>query len=154
MMSRIGFIKDRMRVNLRGLGSVASTVQVHWSEISGGAIDAGTGGNVGGVETFLSGALRAFGHEIPARSSLVKYTEIEMGDLILDMDGNPEVEMYPGQLLSGAQPLDSLKGKGLRYIWNGRWYTSKEVGPDLQAAWDAFVADQQLHRTLLLKREA
>jgi hypothetical protein len=152
MMSRLPFIKSRMRVNLAGVRSVASNVTVCWSLVTGGETDPGTGGTVGGTEVFLSGTLRAFGLEVPAASVLRQHAEVAAGDLILDLDGQPKVQLFPGQTLSGAVPLDDLQGAGLRYVWNGRYFVAKEVGPDLQRAWDAFVGNVELHRTLLLKR--
>ncbi len=152
MKSRIPFIKNRIAVNLAGLGSVACDVTVCWQLTGDGETDPGTGGNLTGTESFLSGTLRAFGHEEPQRNVVRQFAEIQAGDLILDLADAPEVALFPGQILSGTLALDELADHGLRYVWNGRWYTSKDVSPDLQSAWDAYVGNVRLHRTLLLKR--
>ena len=153
MTSRLALIRRRLAVNLGGLGSVASDLIVCWTLQTGGEADPGTGGLLGGTEILLSGTTRAFGHESEPRNVLRQFAEIAAGDLILDLAPEPMVELFPGQVLSGSQPLEALRGLGLRFVWNGRYYVSKEVGPDLQAAWDAYVGNVRLHRTLLLTRE-
>lgn len=154
MNSRLPFIKQRLALNLAGAQSVASDLLVCWTETTGGTLDAGTGGVIGGDVVHLSGTTRAFGHESEPKSVLRRFTEIEAGDLILDLAPNPLVAVFPGQgLLSGTVALDALADKGLRYVWNGRYYVAKEVSPELQMAWDAYVGNVQLHRTLVLRRE-
>ena len=78
--------------------------------------------------------------------------EVEVGDLILDLAASPEVTLFEGQSVSGAKPLDDLADHGLRFIWNGKVFSTQNISPDLQATWDAYVGNQQLHRTLLLRR--
>ena len=152
MKTRLPLIKDRIALNLQGSSTIASDVIICWEETSGGTEDPGTGGQIGGTTALLSGSTRALGYEAEPKNHLRQHAEIQAGDLILELAPDPVVALFDGQLLSGTRTLDELAGKGLRYVWNGRYYTSKEVGPDLQAAWDVYAAHRRLYRMLLLKR--
>lgn len=148
---RLSFIGGRIRTTLAARGAASNTVMVKWTLVSGGTVDPGTGGVVGGTETHLSGAVRAFCHEVPARNEYVKFAEVQTGDLILDLAPDAQVGLYPGQVLSGALSLADVP-PGARFIHAGRYYELREVSGELQAAWDAVAGDRRLHRTLLLKR--
>lgn len=151
-MNRIARNQTRLRVALAASG-VASDVLVAWTEIVGGTVDPGTGGVSGGTEYFLSGLLPGFVHEEPPLNVERKFAEVQAGDLILEVAPHPEVRVFDGQLfLSGVVALDQLANRGVRFRHNGRFYTSKDVSPDLQTAWDATVKNVPFARTLLLKR--
>ena len=152
MISNLPFLRRRIAVALGGQRSVASDLIVCWTLPSGGGTEFGTGGWSGGTETMLSGTTRAFGHETLPKNVERQFAEIAAGDLIIELAPEPLVTLCPGQILSGSQPLAALEGLGLRYVWHGQYYVSKEVGPDLQRAWDAFVGNVTLCRTLLLTR--
>ena len=59
MRTRFGFCQARAALALRGAGSGANTIEVRWVEVSGGTVDPGTGGRIGGTRTAKSGTLRA-----------------------------------------------------------------------------------------------
>lgn len=146
MNSRIGFIQNRIRVAAGALGPAGDLV-VFWTERLAGQEDPVTGGWVGDVEV-LSGTLRAICHEEPARAVVRQFAEIQTGDLIADI---PDDTI---QTLSGTVGLDYALERGARFLWAGRFYTVKEVGDGLDAAWDAVVGGRRLMRTLLLRKEA
>ena len=147
-MTGLGLIKYRMDLRLRGSVDItgASTVRVTWVETAGGVLDVASGAMVGGVQTPVSGVLRALGVEEPARSVLRQYAEIQAGDVLLEMDAAGLVTRDDGTGVA----LDALETP--RFLWAGQWYVQKEVGEGLAVAWNAVVADVRLYRTILLRR--
>src|ERR1043165_2297255 len=104
MASNLAFVKHRLQLRLQGTVNVSggSDVVVHWIEIAGGALDELTGARGGGVETPVSGVLRALGYETPGATVLRKFTEIKAGDLILEVDPEGFVTPLPNQPVSGV----------------------------------------------------
>ncbi len=139
------FVKHRLELALARNGT---PVPVYWSELEGGTTDPLTGAVVGGVETPVSGVIRAFGAEEPPRAVLRQYQEIQAGDLILDVADNAYVTLPDGSTVL----LDDLSGKGVRLEWGGQLYVQKEIGEDLASAWNVIVQGQRIGRTLLLRR--
>jgi hypothetical protein len=160
MPSNLAFIKHRLRLKLQGAvdQTGGSDVFVYWTEVTGGSADPVTGAVVGGVETPVSGVLRAFGAEEPARTVLRQFSEIKAGDLILDIDPDGLVNLFPQQVLadghqlSGTITLDNIADKGVRFEWGGQVYDQAQVGEELARAWNVIIGNQRLGRTLLLRR--
>ena len=125
---------------------------VLWPHIEGGALDATTGAIVGGVEYSMSGTLKGFEREIAAETKLHQMAEIQMGDVLIDIDPDAVITIYPGQLQSGTRPLDELKTAGVRFQVDGKLYTQAQVGEELAQAWNTVFQDQQLIRTILLRK--
>lgn len=148
MMHNLAFIKHRLQLQTRGSMGAGSSIIVHWIETAGGTLDAVTGAWVGGVQTPTSGVMRGFGYEAEARSVLRQHAEIQTGDVIFDVDPEGTIERADGSTVL----LDMLRGKGVRFEWGGRMYAQAEVGEELAAAWSLIIADQKMHRTLLLRR--
>ena len=48
--------------------------------------------------------------------------------------------------------LSDLAGRGVKFISNGIPYAPAEVGEELQQAWSVIFGEQELIRTLLLKK--
>lgn len=151
MLSRLPFIKARQKLHLSQAGN-ASDVIVRWVEIIGGMLDAPTGALVSGVSCALSGTMRAHGLIEPATTVERRHAEIQTGDLILDVDSVPMVQLYAGQAASGIQLLDTIAQWQPRFEFGGALYVQKEVGDELACTWDAIVKNQKLHRTILLRR--
>ena len=151
-MTNIAFARHRIHLQMRGAGGLASDVIVHWIETQGGALDETTGALVGGVETPVSGVLRALSSEQPARSVVRQFAEIQAGDLLLDLAPDPGVEVLPNPVLSGTVRLDDLAKKGVRFERGGQFYVQKEVGEELARAWTVIVGNQEMMGTVLLRR--
>lgn len=154
MATNLDFVEYRMRLRLRGTVNItgASDVIVNWTEVDGGALDEVTGALVGGVQTPVSGVIRALGREEPAQTVLRQYAEIQAGDLILEVNPKGLVTLLPDQPQSGVVSLDDLSGMGVTFEWGGRLYTQKEIGEELAQAWSVIIENRKLYRTLLLKR--
>jgi hypothetical protein len=151
-MTNLAFVKHRLQLHLNGSGIDAlagSDVLIYWMEAAGGELDEITGAIVGGSQTPLSGVLRAFAHEEPARSSLRQYLEIQEGDVILDVDPDGSITLLPPS--TGTTNLDAIAAKGVRFEWGGKLYVQARIGERLAQKWSVMVADQRLHRTLLLR---
>ncbi len=147
MQSATNRVKRRIESNLRTKGS---TVTVFW-DVTTGTEDPGTGALVGGTSSILSGTLKAFIYEVPARSVVREFVEIKVGDLIADTAPDGIIDIAPGQILSGTNTLDALQEQNLRFGFQGRIYEQKDVGGRLAAIWDCVASDVPLHRTLLLR---
>lgn len=151
-MTNLAFVKHRLQLHLNGSGVDSlggSDVIVYWVEAAGGELDEITGATIGGTETPVSGVLRAFGHQEPARSSLRQYLEIQEGDVILDLDPDGSITLLPPS--SGTTTLDAIADKGVRFQWDEKLYVQARVGEKLSQKWSVLVANQRLHRTLLLR---
>jgi hypothetical protein len=147
-----GYAKKRIELALKGQGK-SSTIQVVWTDMSGGAVDDVTGAVQGGDETELSGTLPGFIHRVGAETKLRQFAEIQTGDMMLDVDPAAEVAVFDGQVLvSGTIGLDAVAQKGVRFLVDGQWFTQAEIGEDLAAAWNVIFADQRLIRTILLRK--
>jgi hypothetical protein len=154
MATNLDFVEYRMRLRLRGTVNLtgATDVIVNWTQVDGGTLDAVTGAMVGGVQTPVSGVIRALGMEEPARTVLRQYAEIQAGDVILEVNPHGMVEMLPNQPVSGVVSLDDVSGQGVRFEWGGRLYAQAEIGEDLAQAWSVIIENRKLYRTLLLRR--
>lgn len=150
MRSRIQFIANRAERNLAASGS---SLLVFWENQNAGVFDEPTQSFVGGVNTILSGEMKAFVIEQPARDVVRQFTEIQAGDLICDIAPQPNITIYEGQIFSGTRTLDSIKDQSVKFGWQGRRYEQKETGGRLALIWDAVFADVPLHRTMLLRLE-
>jgi hypothetical protein len=151
-MTNLAFVKHRFQLHLNGSGVDtlgSSDVIVYWVEATGGELDDVTGATIGGTQTSVSGVLRAFGQEEQARSSLRQYLEIQEGDVILDVDPDGLITLLPPS--AGSTNLDAIADKGVRFEWDGKLYVQARVGEKLSQKWSVMVANQRLHRTLLLR---
>ena len=153
MPSNLSFVKHRVQLHLKGsVGEInGSDVVVYWNESSGGQLDPVTSAMVGGTVTPLSGVLRAFGYEEPARTALRQFSEIQAGDLILEVDPNGTVELFPDQPVSGVTTLDSIATKGIRFEWCGKQYVQAAIGEQLSQSWNVTVQNQSIYRSLLVR---
>lgn len=133
MRSRVGFILNRMQVNIAGKGV---GVTLRWTTFSGGRKDAGTGAIINGTPTPQTlGPIQALMHAAEAKSVLRQFVEIEAGDIILD---------FP--------PDAPLDGKdNLRFVVNGQDYEQKKLGGKLAKMWDMNIAGNLGCRTVLLE---
>jgi hypothetical protein len=154
MATNLDFVEYRMRLRLRGTVNLtgATDVVVNWTQVEGGTADPITGALVGGVQTPVSGVIRALGAEEPARTVLRQYAEIQAGDVILEVNPHGLVELLPDQPLSGLVSLDDISDQGVRFEWGGRQYAQAEIGEALAQAWNVIIANRKLYRTLLLRR--
>lgn len=147
MRTRIGFAARRAQLALHGSGSVASTVEVRWVEVTGGTLDPGTGGRDGGTRTARSGTLRALSLQVPPVQVLRSYAEVEAGDLLLDTDPEGTVALADGSTTT----LDALAPHGPVLWFEGRGYRTKQVGDAVAQAWDVSAGGVRCLRTLLLR---
>ena len=154
MRTRFGYCQARAALALRGAGSGANTIEVRWVEVSGGTVDPGTGGRVGGTRTAKSGTLRALALQEPPTTVVRNYAEVEAGDLLLDTDAAGTVEISgTGVVPAPTTTLDALAALGPVFVYCGRSYSQKKVGAALSAAWDVASSGQKLFRTILLRPE-
>lgn len=146
-----GYAKKRIQLAVLGRGK-SSTIGVLWSDFGNGAPDGVTGALLGN-ETPLSGTMRGFIHEVSAAVKLRQFAEIQTGDVMVDLDPAASVAVYDGQVLvSGTVPLDSLSAGGVRFQVDGQLFTQADIGEELASAWNVIFADQQLVRTILLRK--
>ena len=143
------FLKYRLRLALKNSGS---DLIVSWVETDGGTVDGVTGALLGGLQTPVSGVMRAFAVEEPARTVLRQFSEIRAGDLIADVDAEGRIELFDNQPRSGVVALDDLAGKGARFDWGGETYSQADIGEDLARSWNVVVCNVRVGRTLLLRR--
>lgn len=137
----------RLRLQLLENGTPITVV---FPRTTGGTVDGPTGARVGGSRQLLSGVLYGFVQEEPARSVVRQFAEIQQGDLIVDCDPDATIDLFPGQIQSGVQPLDDVEEP--RFILSGRVYVQKNVGGKLGQSWDAHFGGVRFDRTLLLTR--
>lgn len=149
MRTRFGFCQVRAALALHGAGSGANTIEVRWVEVTGGTVDPGTGGRIGGTRTAKSGTLRALAFQEPPSTVVRNYAEVEAGDLILDTDAAGTVTLPDATTTT----LDAIAALGPVFVYGGRSYSQKKVGAGLSAAWDVASNGQKLFRTLLLRPE-
>ena len=127
----------RIRVQLR-MREHGTKIILHYVVMTGVTVDTVSGTETG-TATPRQKVIRGFFHEVgPATSGLRVYSEIEIGDAIIDIP--PDVS------------IDGLKEP--EFEINGRRWVQKEVSRDLAKSWDAVWADQRMVRTILLCRKA
>jgi len=144
MRSRIGFVANRIGVNLALNGT---PIVVVWAQpLPGAPVDAGTGAQ---ASVNCSGVMNVFGHVAPLTNQVRQFTEIQGGDLLLDVAPTPLVTVFPGQPVSGVVALDDLDTP--RFQWGDQWYAAQRVGEGLISVWDARQNGVSLHRTLALR---
>jgi hypothetical protein len=146
-----GSAKKRIQLAILGAGK-SSTVTVWWRAVAGGVADSVTGALVGGMETEVSGTMRGLTHQVAAQTQLRQFAEIQVGDMMLDIDPAAVVTIYSGQLLSGTVTLDDIARQGVRFGIDGQQFTQKDIGENLAQAWNVLFADQELIRTILLRK--
>jgi hypothetical protein len=152
METNVAFAQRRMAMKLGGRGGPSSALQVRWTETTGGQVDAVTGALIGGEEREVSGTLRGCVHETEAKSVIRQMAEIQVGDLLLDLSPLARVTRYADGL---EVSLESLQDQGVRFehpMGSGRWYMQANVGERLAQAWRVTVGDQELVRTMLLRK--
>jgi hypothetical protein len=132
--------------------SPGGALTVRWTVQSGGTPNASTGASVGATQSVLSGTLAAIAVEENARSVVRQYVEIGVGDLIVTLAGQPVVELFVGQTVSGTLPLDALQDYSPQFLWQGKEYVQAQVTDDLRTLWTEAVAGVPLSRGILLKR--
>lgn len=151
MISRLGFVQQRINAAIAAPSGPASKVTVIWTAFDSLQTDGPTGANLGNA-TLISGVLRALGFTEPARSVERKFQDIQTGDVILDMGSFPTVSIFPGQLQSGVVPLAAVANDGTRFVWGDKLYAQAKVGEELNAVWDAIAGGLPMSNTLLLRR--
>ena len=86
--------------------------------------------------------LPAFVHQVQdaGSSSVRQFNEVEVGDLILDFNGDAPIPIAPPG--------------GVVFVVNGKPYVAKEIGEKLAQSWDVTVGNQRLFRSVLVKVRA
>lgn len=110
---------------------------VSWSEFSGTTIiDPVTRATIG-TGSRVTKRMNGFVHFVQIGATAVKvFNEVEVGDVIVDLPGDAEVD-----------------GKvDLRFEIAGESYVPKVVSERLAKSWDAVVGGVRLSRTLLLRK--
>lgn len=124
----------------RALFREGTPVELRWVTVEGGTTDPTTGAVIGGVETQYSGTEQAFIHfPAPATTMLHLQGGIEMGDCLLDLRPDIDLENRPG----------------LRFVLpNGGTYVPKRLGdtPALHLDTLAGTGADRTFRTLLLRK--
>ena len=174
MEQNLAFTRARIRTRLLGTSGPSTPVVVRWlvqnpltvdesgltTDVSGrfGTItglkpDPITGAFPDGSQSEVSGTIRAFWHQTGASIRLRQFTEIQVGDVIMDLDPDAMVSVYDGQpLASGVVSLDDIANQGVRFELNGQAYTQAEIGEELAQAWNVVVGGQPILRTMLLRK--
>lgn len=129
-----------------------STITARWIERIGGSTDPLTGAQVGADEYPVYGTFKALRHQEGASTKLRQFMEIQEGDLLLDIDPDTEVTLPEGQVLSGTLPLEALSERGVRFESNGEPYVQEKVGEELASLWSVVFEDQEIVRTILLRK--
>lgn len=132
MRSNLPFILDRLALNAAESGT---TVTLRWTQLSEVTEDPVTQAKLG-VPTPMTAAVRGFVHFPSATSAVRMFTEVQVGDCLLDLPAEVELE-----------GLD-----GLVFEIDGERWLPKAVGEKLAAHWDVLVNDQRLYRTVLLRK--
>ena len=81
-------------------------------------------------------------HQVQATgtSSVRQFNEVEVGDLILDFNGDAPIPIAPPG--------------GVVFVVNGKPYVAKDIGEKLAQSWDVTVGNQRLFRSVLVKVKA
>ena len=152
MISDISSIKRDIGLMMSAAGGPGTTMAVYWNVYSGTLSDPVTGFMAS--PTLLSGTLRAFSVEENVRTVVRRYQEIQAGDLIVDIPAPPLVTVWVGNQVSGTVPLDGMDGVRFeRPPGRGKFYVQGEIGEELADAWRTIVGDQELFRTILLRKK-
>jgi hypothetical protein len=128
----------------RELNENGTEVVLQWNALPPGATPDPVDGSVSGLVPQTM-TLPAFVHQVQATgaSSVRQFNEVEVGDLILDFDGDA--------------PIDAPSGEtrcDLMFVLNGKSYVAKEIGEKLAQSWDVTVQGQRLFRSVLVKVKA
>ena len=111
-------------------------VVVHWREFTGAtAIDPVTGAK-NGVSVARSFVTKGLTHFAGATTTVRSNVEIEVGDCILDVAGDVELD----------------DKDGLRLEINGEFWEPKPIGDRLGRSWDVVAGGVRILRTVLLKK--
>jgi hypothetical protein len=135
MRTNLANIVARSKVRLASQGT---TVTVRWVTFTGGSLDPLTGTKVGATSTPASSTVNAFVHFVgPATSGFRVYEEIQVGDAILDMDPDADID-----------------GKdGIHFEFAGEKWVQKSVGESLAKSWDTLFGNQKVFRSILVRRK-
>lgn len=155
-----GFARNRLRLATLGqtgmTGRKSSDVMVLWSDYPGGEPDAVTGAELGGTGREWSGTMTGLVHQVAAETKLRQFSEIQVGDVLLDIDPAAQVCMLGyttlasgTMLVSGTITLDTLDG--VRFLIDNTTYTEAELGEELAQAWEVLSGNQRMIRTLHLR---
>ena len=120
----------------RELNENGTDVVLQWNTLSSGTLPDPVDGSTSGLVP-QSMTLRAFAHAVQATgsSSVRQFNEVEVGDLILDFEGDAKI--------------DGLRD--LVFVVNGKAYVAKEIGEKLAQSWDVTVGNQRLFRSVLVR---
>ena len=120
----------------RELAHNGTDIGCAWNELPPGAVPDAVDGAVDGLIPRTE-IRKAFVHQVGTTnaSSVRRFNEVEVGDLILDF--------------AADAPLDGRRDQV--FSVNGKLYTAKEVGEKLAASWDVTVQGRQLFRSVLVK---
>ena len=92
---------------------------------------------IGGTRTAQTRDTRALVHFIGAKTSVMQFAAVEVGDCIADF--------APDEVLDGLRDLE--------FVINGETWEQKDVGEVLAKIWDAVVGGQRVLRSVLLKKK-
>lgn len=151
-MNNLAFVRQRIGLKIHELGRDAvnpdlGQVGIRWRQFTGGTEDP-TGAIVGAEESLISGSIFALVHSAAAKNVIRQFAEIQTGDQIIDMVGNPVVKVSDGSEvpLSGVLQADPV------FTIAGVEYVQRDVSSKLSESWDAVVNGIKLSETLLLRK--
>jgi hypothetical protein len=115
-------------------------VTLHWSEVTGGAIDPVTKARIGGTSTPKSQVVDALVHwpQVGGSTAGRNFAEFDDGDVIIDVSAETL-----SQYIAGVSDL-SFEIGGVRY-------RQKQASGRLAASWDGMAGRTPLARPILLE---
>lgn len=116
--------------------SQATSIVMHWNDIGTPVLDAISGTSVG-TATPKQKTFKGFFHEIGATSTIRIHTELQVGDAVIDLPSDVDVD-------------------GKSDVWfevSGRAWVQKDVGGKLSQSWDVVYQDIRFARTLAVRRK-
>lgn len=133
MRSNIGKIATRVGLNLKKSGT---DVVLKWKEWTGTpTVDPTTESEIG-ESTDQTETVQGFVHYIQATTSLRQFGEVEVGDCIVDLHQDVDID--------GKQSLV--------FIIDGEEWKQKQIGDKLAKYWAVMAQGQKLFRTVLLRK--
>ena len=147
-MTNLPYVKRRVSAALNAAGGPGSTLTVVWQQPPSGVQPEPVFGAYVGPQTELSGTMRVLWHQANAQVKLRKFSEVQMGDALIDFDPQAPIQCFP----SGVIQLDQIPDAGVVFVRGGQRWVQAEVGEALAQAMSVVVGDQEVLRTMLLRK--